>query len=237
MAALALLATSCGDDESADRADTVEESSSSTAAPAGEDTGGDADANDDEVDAELEARLLEVGELPTGWTVEPDDGDDDPEDDDGSDMAEDCGFEGDILPDEVEPLGEAERQFQKSEIGPMVFVSVTRFADGEGETALDALGTMLQECREFSSTSSDGMEMTGTMQPLSFPSHGDETFAARLGIEAEGMSGQGDIVAVREGDEVVLMMGLSMTTILGDAPFGENEYQQIVEAAVQKAFG
>ena len=66
---------------------------------------------------------------------------------------------------------------------------------------------------------------------------GDETFAARLGIESEGMVGQGDIVAVRTGDDVLLMLGLSMSTILGDAPFDDGEYEQIVSAAVEKAFG
>jgi hypothetical protein len=255
MAALALVATSCGDDEPAERADTVEESSSTTA-PAGteddsddgDDGGGGGEPREDEsaIEAELEAKLVAVADLPTGWTggadgdddgADEDDGDDGDGDGDESEMAEDCGFEGDILPDDVEPLAEVEREFEKSDLGPFLFVSLTRFAEGEGATAIDALETMLQQCRDFSSSGTDGAGTKGTMQPLSFPSHGDETFAARLEFEAEGVTGQGDVVAVRTGDEVVLMMGLSMATFLGGAPFAQDEYHQIVGTAVEKAFG
>ena len=250
-AALALVATSCGGDEEepAERADTVEQSTSTTQAPGDEgatdDDASQEDREDDREDdpavvAELEELSLELSDLPTGWSTMPDDDEDDAEDDgsDGdSDMAEDCGIEGEILPDDVEPLGEVERQFQKAEMGPFLFVSVTRFAEGEAEAAMDALGKMVQECRQFSSTDEEGVETSGSMEALSAASFGDETFAARMNLESEGMSGQGDIVAARKGDDVVLMMGLSMTTILGNAPFGAGEYEQLVAAAAEKAFG
>ena len=246
-AAFALVATSCGgeEEEPAERADTVEQSTSTTQATGDEGAPEDDAAQDDPEDdpavvAELEELSLELSDLPTGWSTMPDDDDDDGEpdgSDDGSDMAEDCGIEGEILPDDVEPLGEVERQFQKAEMGPFLFVSVTRFAEGEAEAAMDALGKMVQECRQFTSTDEEGVETSGSMEALSADSFGDETFAARMNLESEGMSGQGDIVAARKGDDVVLMMGLSMTTILGSAPFGAGEYEQLVAAAAEKAFG
>jgi hypothetical protein len=249
-AALALVATSCGGDEEepAERADTVEERSSTTQAAGdegsaeGDDTAEDDREDDPAVVAELEELALELSDLPTGWSTMPDDDEDDGDaeedgSDGGSDMAEDCGIEGEILPDDVEPLGEVEREFQKAEMGPFLFVSVTRFDEGEAEAAMDALGTMVQECRQFSSTDEEGVETSGSMEALSAGSFGDETFAARMNLESEGMSGQGDIVAARKGDDVVLMMGLSMTTILGSAPFGAGEYEQLVAAAATKAFG
>lgn len=238
LASLAVLFTSCGDDGgSSERAETVRESTTTTTA-AGNDAdepAADGEERDAEVETELEQRALEVGDLPTGWSVSPEDDDESDDDGDESDMGDECGLEDDILPDDVEPLAEVEREFQKSEIGPFVFVSLTRFPGGRAEEAMAALNTMVQECREYTSTDEDGMTMRGTFGPLSFPERGDQTFAARMSVDAQGMTGQGDLVAVRKGDHVVLMMGLSMSTFLGAAPFVEGEYLEIVDAAVGKA--
>jgi len=240
-AALALLAASCGGDEPAAPADTSAEGSSTTQAPegTGSDDADDADDADDDpaVVAELEQMSLEVSDLPAGWSAAPDDDDDDDDPaDDGSDMAEDCGMEGDLLPDDVEPLGEVEREFQKDDLGPFFFVSVTRFDRGEAETAMAAIDSLVEQCSTFSSVE-DGVETSGTMEPLSFPAQGDQTSAVRMTIATEGMSGQGDIIAVRQGDDVVLVLGLSMSTFLGDAPFGAGEFDALVTTAVDKAFG
>ncbi len=246
-ASVALVPTACGDDEGpSERADTIEESSTTTAASSG-DSGDGTDAPEGAdapaVVAEQEAKLLEVADLPTGWSAEPDDGDEDDAadedgtDDDDSDMAEDCGIDGGLLPDDIEPLAQVERQFAKGMVGPFVFAGIARYAEGEAETALDRFDDMVQQCRQFSSTDEDGIETSGTMQPVSFPSFGDQSFAARMTIESEGMAGQGELVAVRQGDELLLMMGLSMTTMLGDGPFEDGEYEQLVTAAAQKAFG
>lgn len=245
IAALALVATSCGDDEDpSERADTIEETTSTTTGSSSGDAADDTDAPEEQDDpavvAQLEEQLLEVADLPTGWSAEPDDGEDDESDEDAdgdSDMAEDCGVEGSLLPDDIEPLAQVERQFVKGMVGPFLFTGLARYAEGDAETALDRFDEMVQQCREFSSTDEDGVETSGTMQPVSFPSFGDQSFAARLTIESEGMAGQGDLVAVRQGDELLLMMGLSMTTMFGDAPFEDGEYEQLVTAATQKAFG
>ena len=152
-------------------------------------------------------------------------------------MGEDCDIQDDVLPDDLEPAEEVEREFQKAQMGPFVFTSVSRFDGSDADEAMGAFRTMLEQCTEFTSTDDDGTVVTGGFAPVSFPSHGDETFAARLTMQGEGFLGEGDIVAVRSGADVVLTFGLQMTTVFGGESFADGEFEGIVDTAVTKALG
>ena len=228
LAAAALLPLACGggDDGSDARPESTPQRETTTVA---EDPEPEAPARD------VEEMALALDDLPTGWAASPSDEDGD-DGDDPSDMAEDCDIDDDVLPEEFEPSEEVEREFQKSQMGPFVFHSVGRLEAAEAEQAMGAFRTMVEQCTDYTSTDDDGNQVRGSFAPVSYPSHGDETFAARLSMEGEGFLAEGDLVAVREGGDVVLVFGIQMTTFMGGQEFAEGEFETIVDTAVAKAF-
>ncbi len=184
-----VLLGACGadDDTAADRAGTVE---SSTTEDGG--TPSTAPAEDAE-ERPLEDVVLQLSDLPTGWSAAPAEEDDDESFCDGRDPF-----------NEIEPQDEAESTFQQSELGPFVVSAASRYSDdAEAAEVLDLLADVAEACQSFSVTEDDGSETEYTITPLSFPELGDDTFAFRMSATTVLGPITLDLAAVQEGPIVV----------------------------------
>lgn len=207
---VALFAAACGGGEN--RATTIEptgspaaEATDSTTAP--EEVEKTTTAAETEMETEQAANspdelLLMLGDMPTGWTTAPEmvTGDDDG----GA-----TGFCGEPPIDEqFEPSAEAEAAFKKDDFGPFVNHAVATYESREAEQAMDAALEAAQSCQEWTETE-DGEETTFTLQPVSFPTVGDQTVAFRINAESQDFTFTGDVVFWRRGDLISLFSHLA----------------------------
>lgn len=195
LATLALVLSGCGEDED-ERARTV-------GAPASD--ASDAEAEDSEEsqsasrDVDLEAALLTLDDMPTGWTTDTVEatGND-------SDSATLCGAE---LIEEVEPAGEVSADFSAGDLGPLLNHSILEYEDDEAARVLTDFADALAGCEEWTEETDEG-PMTLRPTPLSFPSLGDETVAVRIDAANELVDMTMDMVVWRHGDtlNIITMM-------------------------------
>lgn len=148
-------------------------------------------------DVALSEVVVQLSDLPTGWSVSP------PE---NEDEADDSFCEGRDPFNEIPPQAEAESSFQQSDFGPFVDSGASLYTDDEASEVMDRLAEMANACQSFMQTEEDGTETTYTTSPLSFPDLGDDTFAFR--VSGSTMLGpiNLDVAAVREG-AIVLFVG------------------------------
>lgn len=203
--ALAVIAGACGGDD--DQARTLD-TTTTTAEPSRDDRANADNGDDDDVEDEdataptkpaasnLDQVILTLADLPAGWTTAAEDPDDTTDD----------SFCGDVDPlADVEPAAEAEVSFQQSEMGPFLAAVALRFDDG-ADDVMDLFAEAVDACREFTETDEDGNETVYRFDPMSFPSLGDGTFAARLSSTTFLGPLSLDMVTVREDDVVLLVM-------------------------------
>lgn len=188
----ALVCAGCGGDDGDGQARTVEASTTTTTEPSEDSTTTSA------APAALDAVVLQLTDMPTGWSVAPPDEDDDDSDDfcDGADPF-----------NEIEPKEDAESNFQQSEFGPFASSGASIYEDDDqaGEV-LDLLADMANDCQSFTQVEDDGTETEYTITPLSFPDLGDDTFAFRMSATTFLGPLTLDGVAVRDGDLVVTIV-------------------------------
>jgi hypothetical protein len=166
LVALCLVVAACSDDD--DQAETVPaRDTTTTAGDASEDTKSSADPA-------LEEVVVQLDDLPSGYTATPPD--DDPADDSGF-----CGDE-DVLTKSLEEApASAESNFKQSDFGPFVASFAARYDDSDtAEEFVDRFAHEAAGCGEFTETDEDGATVTYRFEPLSFPKVGDQTFATRL---------------------------------------------------------
>lgn len=198
--AMAMLAAGCGGDDG-DRARTVEPTSTTTSSSEPSNTSSDGGAgNDDEssTNAALEDVVVKLSDLPSGWTGSP------PENDDKADDT----FCDDADPlVEIEPVQEAEANFQQSDFGPFLVSLAGRYdSEDTAKDVMDRFADAVDVCQSFTEVDEDGVETSYTFSPLSFPDLGDDTYAARLnGTTAFGPVAL-DMVFTRVDDKVLAVM-------------------------------
>lgn len=192
MLTAALLAGGCGgDDGDAGQARTVEPTTTTTSATDEVTTTAEAPA-----DVALDHVVVQLSDMPTGWSVSPPD-----EDSDDAFCEERDPF------NEVEPQEEAEAAFQQSEFGPFVASGASLYADDdEASQVMGLLTDMADACQSFTQTEDDGTETEYTIGALSFPDLGDDTFAFRMSGTTPFGPLNLDVVAVREGSIVVAII-------------------------------
>jgi hypothetical protein len=215
---LAAALTSCGGGDDDDQAETISEpdptttstaegSSSTTEAAAGQpepDDDPEVGVDDDTPPTAeaLDAMVLQLGDMPAGFTASPPDeaGTDD-------DFEDSCdAYTGDF----PEPAVETERSYQADEFGPFVISNVSWYDDADA--MLDAFVDLAEQCREWTDTDEEGNETRGSFSPMSFPSLGDRTFALAINAESGGFPFAARAVYVVVGDHLV--------TGVFDASFG-----------------
>ncbi|MCW2746024.1 MAG: hypothetical protein JWM48_2574 [Mycobacterium sp.] len=215
-----LSAAGCSSSSSDSRATTVDPPSSS--ASAGAPAGGSA-THSSLTQAQAQAALLSVTDLPTGWTA------------DTSSTSPDSGFSGCSA---LEAVGghskanraKAEGSFTAGGVGPLLQEMVAVPSDETAAQAMTKLRSALNTCRSFTSTDADGKKTTFTTSALSFPKLGDETFAVQ--ITAPNPLGQlvADVVVVRLGNTVVELAYAGLGATVNGA-----QLEELGRKAVQKA--
>jgi hypothetical protein len=186
-AALVVAVAGCGggDDGSQERARTV--TTATTAPPEEVEGGGDETLTE----AQLQAALLTVTDLPTGYTAAADDGVDDDADD-----GEPVGTDADCSA-RFEALGESEGTETASAdvdfeggFGVVLEQSLESYEDEDVLTKrFDDVVDVLSECPSFTTTDDAGATIELTISSLSFPKLGDDTVA----LAVAGTSGDFDI--------------------------------------------
>jgi hypothetical protein len=135
--------------------------------------------------ADLQALLLSIEDLPEGWT-QIDTPDDDPDFDIDDEFSDDpfdnpCGIE---PPDWLDdPLGEAEREFQATELGPFLMQSIMEWEDAEQAGAVIELFRELFGCDEWIEEDEFGEEITfEILESDAYPGLGDDSYVVRIGM-------------------------------------------------------
>jgi hypothetical protein len=147
-------------------------------------------------DADLEAMLLVVSDLPTGWAV-----DNSPDESDSN--APSCLENAQV--DEEEASAQAEAEFAKDGNLPVLFEALSYGGENaskwfeQGKAAFDS-------CTDVSFTS-DGEKVEGTIGAMSFPTVGDESAAYAMNFTVQGLRLSFPIVIARKGD-ILAIIGL-----------------------------
>jgi hypothetical protein len=213
------LAAGCADDPP-ERAGTVssDETSKETAdeEAAGPDGAKDPVTDDNArrvlSDKEAKGALPGVAQMPSGWSVDPDntlgDDEDDSDDDDDDDTTTPakCQELFDTLDqaNEDDPVGNASVTFTQGGFGPFLGVDISSFEDDVNDESLGRALDTLGECPKFTVDTHDGeAPTTYTVSPLSFANVGEETAAFRMTFESEGMGVALDFAVVRVGHNLV----------------------------------
>jgi hypothetical protein len=208
-AVLAILLISCGSDD--DRAETLSQASpppsqsvasapaatsSSTSAPTQAATSPPRGTPSEE---SVRAALLTLQDMPTGWTTDPT-----PSTDSGTDTL--CN----IPSAKQQRLVFADLDLQKSELGPFFSQTIGIYETGAAKKLMDDAVKILETCREWETTNSDGTKFTLKLAPMSFGKVGEQTFAFRMTGTSGGFPIQADVVYSREGDVLMVVTYLTV---------------------------
>jgi hypothetical protein len=178
----------------------------------------------------LRRALLAVGDLPHGYRKDPQSlgGA-------GGHPVPRCrvvvGSIGDAVDSAV--VGRADTGFEGGDARPLVAESLVSLQRSDAAAESTRLTRTLAACRTFSFTDSEGARYTYTVEPMAFPSLGDESTAVRVTLTTKGpaydftMTGAQVLVRVDRTLATVVTMGLP-----GSVP--ADEFQQTVRTAVQK---
>lgn len=150
--------------------------------------------------ADLERMSLQLADMPTGWSESASV---DNEDDDSGFCVEDAGQ----LVD-TENWPRLEKEFSAGASGP--FLTHSLLAAPEEESAQELMAQFAQlvdQCQSWEEA--DG---TYTLTPVNYPEAGDQTFAVRLTVESDGFTFVGDIIVVREGNVLSLLIPIGLAT-------------------------
>lgn len=169
---------------------------SDTGDDAGGSVGGSVETSVDEAD--LEAALLGLDDLPPGWSEVPEaDEEDDPLC--GVQSSELLGLEEDALPKvEVEYADDPDE-------GPGFFEGIVWPSEGRAAELMDEIEQKLDDC---DNTEAAGMQVT--VGGLSFEPIGDESFAFRVSATADGATIDLDTVYIRKGNLVMTVAGFDI---------------------------
>lgn len=181
-------------------------------------------------DAQLKTALLATTDMPSGWSVSPDD--DDEEDDSGDDECPELS----ALEDEFERVPDAEVSFSKDQLGPFFNESIGAFASVEEVTrALTQYDAALAKCKTFTMTDEEsGEKIQATVGPLSFAKLGDHVVSYRMSMKFDAGMYTLDTAIVRVRNYAVLVVGSSVRTSIGGGQISTAELEALARKAVDK---
>jgi hypothetical protein len=175
----------------------------------------EAEAPDDPVGDELtqkqvNAALLTVADLPSGWTLgEPSEDD---SDDDEITPAK-CGELVDAMSaDEEAAVAEGERDFNKGgPFGTLMGVSISSYEEEVDSDKLTDIAEVFGECSSFKGTDSEGVATEYKVAPLSLANIGDKSLALTMTVESEGFTIPINIYLVVIGHNVMTFFNGGVT--------------------------
>jgi hypothetical protein len=144
---------------------------------------------------ELKAALITVSDLPSGYSISPEDEEATEEDDDS--------YCDDMDPSKTVPASvEAEASFQKEMFGPFVGSGVAQYASAdEAKRFMAEARKVFDVCASYDQTDEDGTTSHITVREMSFPKKGDDSFAMKLTATGT-FPFVGDMVWARDGSLV-----------------------------------
>lgn len=204
--AWALLLGACGEDRP-ERAVTVEPQDETGS----ESADGSAEKIEEPGDAagkrltkkQIQAALLRVQDMPSGWAKEPNEPED--EEDDGKIEPARCQEVLDALDEgfEEEPAGEGEVTFSNGgAFGTLFNHSISTFEDEVDEDAAQKIADAFGSCPEFTEVDAEGTKSTYTVAPMSFANLGDQTLAFTLKADSDGFEVSLNMAMVMTGHNV-----------------------------------
>jgi hypothetical protein len=123
----------------------------------------------------------------------------------------------------------AEADFEQGQTGPFLIEQLAGGSASQAGAAMRALIKATGECAKFTQKTGSGTN-AWSLEPLSFPSYGDATYAFALTIASDaGMSAGGDVVIVRKGGVLV------QVTVYGIGSVSVSTVEDLVGKAVAKA--
>lgn len=200
--AVTLVGASCGDDD--DQARTVEvttttatETSAAPEETSTELTATSTTTTEAAAPSAMDSVVVSLQDLPAGWTAStPEEDEEDDEICDGQDPF-----------NAVEPVEEAESNFEQGSFGPFLSSIAGRYAStDDAQGVLDAVAGAVDQCQTFTDVDDDGTEVTYTFAALSFPKLGEDTYAARLSATTPFGPLALDFAFAREGDAVAAVI-------------------------------
>ncbi len=152
--------------------------------------------------AQAKRALLTLDDMPTGWTQEKPDSDDD---DDETVTPKRCQALLDAIDKQGDPVTEAEAAFSAGDFGPNLDQSVGSWSTSQ-LSVLKKMADAFRQCPKFTSTSKDGTSATFQASGLSFPNLGDRTLALRLKTKSDGLTVVLDVVYIVKGNNGIALM-------------------------------
>lgn len=184
--------------------------SSAQSQPSGDDAGRQL------TQAETKQALPSVADMPTGWSVDPDNTLGDDGDDDSVIRPARCDDLFNGLDDLSEdPAATSDVTFTAGALGPFLGVEVSSMPNEVPDDALGAVLDVLDSCSTFKLD--DGNEVsTLTASPLSFPNLGQESVAVRFDVKSPSADFSFDLIGIRIGHNMVTVTQASFAASAGN---------------------
>lgn len=186
LAALMSTAVGCGGDRP-ERAVTVDPKDPATSSLEGSDAEEvEAPTSSSEerlTKAQIDAALLTVNDLPSGWAESPEEADDDSEDTIEPARCQDVM---DALDDDSgDAAAEGEANFNKGgAFGTIMSETISSYAEEVDADVVQEIADAFAECPSFTSTDAEGEVTEVTVSPMSFANLGDQTLAVAMSFES-----------------------------------------------------
>lgn len=187
--AVFVFATTAGCGARDDRAETIQTTNGSTAdsksEPKAKAPGYAAGAG--LTQAQVDAALLTVADLPSGWTLG--EANDEDSDDDKIEPAKCSELINSMGADEKDAAAEGERDFNKGgPFGTVMGVSISSYKDKVDGDKLKEVANAFGACSSFKGTDKDGGVSEYKVAPLSLANIGDHSLAMTMTVESEGFT-------------------------------------------------
>jgi hypothetical protein len=228
VAMLATAVSGCSEDRP-ERADTVTGATQETSPTSGESAEAPEVAAGALTQAQVEAALLTLEDLPSGWSINTSSADFE-ESEDTTEPPE-CGVLFDSLDEAaMTPVAKAEAEFTAGDLGPFLFHAVQSFEE-DVAGHIESVTDVLNQCPEFSSTDAAGVRTEFSTAPLSFPNLGDQTWALRLQGSSQDIDIVFDVVSIALGQNLITLVAVGFQLL---QPIPGSELESAATTAVQK---
>lgn len=175
--------------------------------------GGGSDVSEED----LTGALLALEDMPSGWSVEP------PDEDDEDDDATFC--DAAPLAEEIDADATAERDFSGGEAGPFFTQLLSSMDEDEAENGMDYIRDSF-DCGEWTDPEDDTV---WSLAEISFPDMGDDTAAYRLSTTAGIFTANGNVIIVRDGGLLLMVVHVAIGNL--DSELTEELTQKALDKA------
>jgi hypothetical protein len=149
----------------------------------------------------LTKSLLTIHDVPGGWRLSQD-ARGDPEDTDF------CGQNLSSIEAHRTKLAEVEVGFERGSDGPFLVHAIAAYPEGTAQATMDRLTAAIASCVEITVRDDEGTASTWQVQPLSFPSLGDQSVAFREFQTVNQV--EAVVVYLRRGNLVGIVIGIAL---------------------------